>query len=677
MSSRVNTAEGTTQPAEAFGDEARRFVEDRLLQRNVEVEILDLSPQGHLIAHILHPKGNISKFILEAGLARCTDHHSVAIGAQMADFRQAEKRAQAAKLALWKNHAGPKPSQGGDSEVTVVRVFSADVVYVRNKAGAEKRVNLSSVRGPRAAEASESPYRDEAKEFTRKKLIGKHVRMTIDGTTPATGEYEAKEMVTIKVNDKNIALQLVQEGYATVIRHRRDDTDRSPIYDELLAVQETAKEEKKGIHSGKAPKTKPFTDASESVRTAKLQLAALQRQKRIPAVVDFVKSSSRFVILIPREHVRLTLVLSGIRAPKSARNANEASEPCGQEGHDLANKRLGQRDVEVNIQNIDKVGGFIGELFIGKESFSKILVEEGFATVHGYSAEQAGNANELNAAEKRAKDARKGLWVNYDPDAETTHEQVEASTTNGKEQASGPRPKDYRNVVITHIEPDGRVKLQVLGSGTTALESMMSGFATFHLNPANSAGLPGPPKQGDYVSAKFSEDGQWYRARIRANDREAKKAEIVYVDYGNSEKQPWAKLRPLPSSQFGTEKLRPQAAEAALSLVQLPGAADYLADALRFLEQATAGRELVANVDDTDKGTGVLSVTLYDRERCANESESLNAELVEHGHAMVARKLKGWERSVAKEVWENLRQQESAAKAERRGMWEYGDITED
>ena len=45
-----------------------------------------------------------------------------------------------------------------------------------------------------------------------------------------------------------------------------------------------------------------------------------------------------------------------------------------------------------------------------KENFTKVLLEEGLATVHAYSAEQSGHANEYFAAEERAKDARKGLW---------------------------------------------------------------------------------------------------------------------------------------------------------------------------------------------------------------------------------------------------------------------------
>ena len=61
-------------------------------------------------------------------------------------------------------------------------------------------------------------------------------------------------------------------------------------------------------------------------------------------------------------------------------------------------------------------GKKIGKLdSFNRESFAKLLVEEGLASVHAYSAEKSGNANELFAAEKKAKDARKGLWHDWDP----------------------------------------------------------------------------------------------------------------------------------------------------------------------------------------------------------------------------------------------------------------------
>lgn len=671
---RVNPSNGQTQPAEEYGNEARRFVEERLLQRNVKVHILGLSPQNQLIASLIHPNGSIAKFILEAGLARCTDFHSTLLGSEMQALRDAEKVAQSGKVGLFRDHVAKAAAPGGNLEVQVTRIFSADVIFVRNRTGVEKRINLSSIRGPRPSDQAEAPFRDEAKEFLRKKVIGKHVRLSIDGSRPATEEYDAKEVATITLNDKNIGLLLVQEGWCSVIRHRRDDTDRAPNYDELLVAQEKAKEEKKGMWSGKPSKAKQYTDASESLQKAKMQVGFLQRQKKIPAIVDFVKGGSRFVVLIPRENVKLNFVLGGIRAPKSARNPNDKAEPFGQEAHDLASKRLTQRDVEIDVHNIDKVGGFIGALFINKESFAKILVEEGFATVHSYSAEQSGNSNELQAAEMRAKEAKRGLWENWDPSLDVPEED-DSAPTNGSTDAPVTREKDYRDIIITHVDETGKMKLQVIGTGTSALETLMTQFKSFHLSPTNNSPLPGPPKTGEYVAAKFSEDGQWYRARVRANDRPAKEAEIVFVDYGNSEKIPWSRLRPLSQPQFSTQKLKPQAIDAVLSLLQLPTQKDYLDDAIAHLSELTAGRELVANVDFTAPD-GALHVTLYDQRTSENLTDSINSELVRAGNAMVPTKLKGWERGYT-DVLNSLREMQQLAQDERLGMWEYGDLSED
>ena len=671
---RVNPSNGQTQPAEEHGNEARSFVETRLLQRNVKVDILGVSPQNQLIATVRHPRGSIANFLLEAGLARCTDHHSTLIGPAMSELRAAEKKAQNAKLGLYKDHVAKQTSAGSNLEATVTKVFSADVIFVQNKAGAEKRINISSIRGPRPSDPAESPFRDEAKEFLRKKVIGKKVRVAIDGTRPATDDYDAKEVATITLNDKNIGLMLVQEGWASAIRHRKDDTDRAPNYDELLVAAEKAKEEKKGMWSGKPAKAKQYVDASETLQKAKLNLSSLQRQKKIPAIVDFVKGGSRFNILIPREGVKLNFVLGGIRAPKSARNANDKAEPFGQEAHDLAVKRLNQRDVEVDVHNIDKVGGFIGELFVNKESFAKILVEEGYATVHEYSANQSGNSNELLAAEQRAKEARRGIWADWDP-ANDVPQQEE--TTNGHDTTEVPakREKDYRDVVITNIDESGKLKLQIVGGGTSALETLMTQFKNFHMNSANSKGLEGAPKAGDFVAAKFTVDGQWYRARIRSNDRTAKEAEVVYIDYGNSEKIPWSRLRPLSQPQFNTSKLRGQAVDAVLSLLQLPTNADYLSDAISYITDLTADRQLVANVDYTSP-EGTLHVTLYDPKHSSNLTDSFNSEIVREGHAMVPTKLKGWERAYG-DVLKDLKEKMQEAKGERLGMWEYGDLTED
>ena len=458
--------------------------------------------------------------------------------------------------------------------------------------------------------------------------------------------------------------------------------DRSPIYDELLAAEEAAQKDEKGMWSPKPPAATNYQDYSESLQKAKIQSSVLQRQKRIPAIVDFVKSGSRFTVLIPRENAKLTFVLSCIRAPRSARNANEKAEPFGQEAHDLANRRCMQRDVEIDVEATDKVGGFIGTMYVNRENFARLLLEEGLASVHAYSAEQSGNANELFTAEDKAKAAKKGIWHDYDPSINDGVENLSVAepTTNGtSDSASAPTKKDYRDVIVTHIDPaTARLKLQLIGPTTSgALAELMSAFKTHHRSPpASEKSLPNPPKAGDVVAAKFSVDGEWYRARIRRNDRDAKKADVLFIDYGNSETLPWSELRPLNPSQFGTQKLKSQAIDAGFSFLQFPTSIpNYLADACAFVEQVTADRQLVGAVDFEEKD-GTLWITLFDAEKEGGEEASINSEVVGEGMAMVGRKLRGWEKARGK-VLEALRKREEGAREKNLGMWEYGDISED
>ena len=463
--------------------------------------------------------------------------------------------------------------------------------------------------------------------------------------------------------------------------------------------------------SPKPPASKTYQDYSENLQKAKVQSSVLQRQKKIPAVVDFVKSGSRFTVLVPRENAKLTFVLSGIRAPRSARNPNEQPEPFGQEAHDFANRRCMQRDVEIDVEGTDKVGGFIGALYINRENFAKLLLEEGLATVHAYSAEQSGSATELFAAEKKAKEARKGVWHDWDPSKEAADDDVDTApingtngtpTTNGDSPAPTQRKLDYRDVLVTHIDPSNlHLKLQLIGHGTSALTTLMSSFRALHLSPNSPSPLSSssPPKTGDLVAAQFSEDGEWYRAKVRRNDREKKEAEVVYIDYGNSENLPWNKLRPLTQPQFSTQTLKPQAVDAVLSFLQFPDpttSKEYVDDAVAYLTQKTADKRLVANVDHTAPPAegATLSVTLLEADSKGIE-DSVNAEVVGEGLAMVGRKLKAWERAVGEmvgqesgekgkgkekgeSVLEGLRRREAEAREGRRGMWEYGDLsTED
>lgn len=59
-----------------------------------------------------------------------------------------------------------------------------------------------------------------------------------------------------------------------------------------------------------------------------------------------------------------------------------------------------QRDIEFEIHDVDKSGGFIGALYLNKtENAAITLVREGLATVHSYSADSLAWAKQLYNAE--------------------------------------------------------------------------------------------------------------------------------------------------------------------------------------------------------------------------------------------------------------------------------------
>jgi len=75
----------------------------------------------------------------------------------------------------------------------------------------------------------------EAKEFLRKRLIGKTVHVTIDYVKPPSDQFpETTECATIKVGEINVGEQLVLKGLADVIKSR---DDRSQYYDQLLVAE--------------------------------------------------------------------------------------------------------------------------------------------------------------------------------------------------------------------------------------------------------------------------------------------------------------------------------------------------------------------------------------------------------------------------------------------------------
>ncbi len=88
---------------------------------------------------------------------------------------------------------------------------------------------------------ADEPYAFEAREFLRKKFIGKKVKRTIDYTRPPPpgqkdGDKSHRPFATVKFEGQNVAEMLVAAGLAAVIKHRAEDA-RASAYDALCIAE--------------------------------------------------------------------------------------------------------------------------------------------------------------------------------------------------------------------------------------------------------------------------------------------------------------------------------------------------------------------------------------------------------------------------------------------------------
>ena len=103
-------------------------------------------------------------------------------------------------------------------------------------------------------------------------------------------------------------------------------------------------------------------------------------------MVEFVASGSRFRLYIPRETCVITFLLAGISCPRAARImlgvVQSEAEPFGDEALAFVKEMILQREVEIEVESIDKGGNFIGWCFVDNTNISLSLVEEGYAATH-------------------------------------------------------------------------------------------------------------------------------------------------------------------------------------------------------------------------------------------------------------------------------------------------------
>ncbi|KAJ2858245.1 hypothetical protein GGI22_003345 [Coemansia erecta] len=678
--------------AEPFGEEAKFHVEVRLLQQDVKVRLESLphgaASNGAFVGNIIHPAGNISEWLVSSGYAKVADMSVSHAEGGPAKLRQLENAAKQKRIRIWQGFSGQIGGLAAAKslEATVVRIVNGDTVVVHDETrDSDREFQLASIRQPRLSDPDQAGYADQARETLRRLCIGKPVTVTIDYHKPAQDNFRARDCATIRYKDQDLGASLVQKGLASVLRHRADDGNRSSNYDQLLLAEAKAQEAKLGIHSGKPKQAAKITNASENAERARSFITHWQRSGRVPCIVDYVSGGARLRLHIPKENCKLTFVLAGIRCPRTARNESEAGEPFGAEALAYTTRHALQRNVEVEFETVDKVGGFVGTLWLSKDhSLAEDLLKQGLASVHEYSATQSPYSSRLFAAESQAQRQKCGMWFDYDAEKaeeEERQEQEAAAAREAQRQlernptaaaaAQGLQPRiEFLDVVVSEITSPTTMFIQIATqSNIKELEDLMAELSVAQM-PATADFAP---KAGQLVSACYTAGDEWHRAKIRKVLPSKKEFEVAYIDFGNSEVLSINRIRPLASRFSG---LAAQAHEAQLAFVRLPDdsfAPDYVPEAFAELRRLVEGKQLVANVE-ARPANGPIQVTLYEPALGKSIVEkSVNGTLAASGFALADKtSLASLHNPLAAKKMEEL---VDDARTAHRGIWEYGDVT--
>ncbi|CAI5756243.1 unnamed protein product [Candida verbasci] len=675
---------------------AKKFVEDKLLTTKVELTttIIGTNQNGLPLILINHPSGNnIIEKELELGYGEIVDWQSSLIGSKiMSQFRKAEQTAKALGKGIYATATaktttttikGLKPGITIDN-VIIAKVVSADTLIIRLKDDSEYTVQLASLRAPKPNDTTttsdhlkQQSLVATAKDFVRNQVIGKSGSIYIDGFRSENKDLnlEARFLISFKYGkDEDLSELIVKNGFATVIKHNKATTnERSMNWDKLIELEEVAKSQKKGQYGdlNKLQINGRVIDASENLTKSKTFFNGFKQKGRISGFhVEYIPNGTRLKLYNPKEGTKLTLILGGLSNAKSDQLEDAVS---------YLNKKYLQKNIEFEIYDMDKLGGFIGNVFINSNSLSPIqinLVELGHVRLHEFAVNSNPFVNELIKAEDAAKEQHKGIWKDYNE--EEIKQQNNENKLNELNLGQESQKPKFFDIEVVEINEFGVISFHNLDSKIQeSFRTFKTQFQQFHSQPPSASSksdspfnLTKPPKKNELVSAKFKEDGKYYRAKVLNYDKSTQKFEIKHVDFGNIDKVSLRELRSLPE-KFNTVKIAPFAHTTILQSLKLPPSkpTDYLTDAIYALEDLLYDKKLVINALPSSKEGIEYESIIYDSDKSVKDPDyTINKQLVQDGWAIVDEK-------VNNSYTNELKTLQSKAKSSHLGCWEFGDIS--
>jgi len=116
-----------------FGEEAKNFSRLKLMQRNVDIVVVDMDKNGVALGSLMIGTGedqhDYALDMLEAGLAKLDERASERLGGEIVRFQGAQDRAKSAKIGVWSVQSEEdesEPTAGAPEELMSIKV--SDIV---------------------------------------------------------------------------------------------------------------------------------------------------------------------------------------------------------------------------------------------------------------------------------------------------------------------------------------------------------------------------------------------------------------------------------------------------------------------------------------------------------------------------------------------------------------------
>ncbi|XP_039286934.1 staphylococcal nuclease domain-containing protein 1 isoform X1 [Nilaparvata lugens] len=399
-------------------------------------------------------------------------------------------------------------------EPTVKQVMSGDSIIIRGRPSGkpppETTLNFSNITAPKLAkrppgntgeESKDEPWAWEAREFLRKRLVGKRIGSDLTYVTEKVNEREYYVLYIGKDSSGECLNKLlVKEGLVSL------RPSAPAAYKEL-------EEQAKTAGKGRFSKNTPLVREVKWVPTpaSMQQLVDHFQKKPIKTVIENVRDGStvRCFVTMEDKTYHVTLLIAGIRCP-GFRPDGEASDPppFAHEAKYFVEIRLLQMDVEITLEAVQN-NNIIGNIYHPKGNIAERLVEEGYAKCFDHTIQYTKNIEELRKLERQAKNKGLRLWKNWQPSGPTIAD----------------ADKGFTGTVIEIINGDGmKVKL---ANGTTK-KIFLSSIRPPRMPEGENKDGTAPPKK----SIRPLYDIPWmFEAREFLRKKLIRKKVNVTVDY--------------------------------------------------------------------------------------------------------------------------------------------------